>query len=197
MLKIMKNVFLFSGITLFCFKFVFAADEITITTYYPSPYGVYNTLRLYPNNNAAVGAPCVKAGEMFYSDVSNQVLVCRGPVANLTWLPISGTAGSIMYLRGKRVDDDPANCPGTDGWTGLSSYEEWGGPGVNTTRVCYNVTKSCDVIYLKDAKPAFGSAVNVPPCSSITPSGEWVEADARWEWAGTSTNYVRTCYRCK
>ncbi|MFA5093080.1 MAG: hypothetical protein WC543_03965 [Candidatus Omnitrophota bacterium] len=197
MYKVMKNILLSFLFSLVCSTFIFAADEITITTYYPSPYGVYNTLRLYPNNNATVGSACTNAGEMFYSDVSNQVLVCRGPLTNLTWLPMSGTAGSIMYLRGKRVDDDPANCPGTNGWTGLSSYEEWGGPGVNTTRVCYNVTKSCDVMYLKDDKPLIGSAVSVPSCGSIAPPGEWIEADARWEWAGTSTNYVRTCYRCK
>ena len=43
------------------------AEEIKITTYFPSPYGVYQTLRLFPGTaqNPNLGA-CPNPGEIFY-----------------------------------------------------------------------------------------------------------------------------------
>jgi hypothetical protein len=52
----------FLGITL-CFA-QGEEDSITITTYYPSPYGVYKTLRLYPGSKAA----SCNTGEITYDD---------------------------------------------------------------------------------------------------------------------------------
>lgn len=70
---------------------VFAQEEITITTYYPSPYGVYRTLRLYPNTETAfsVGNPCDKPGEMSYDADTNKVLLCDGSVNK--WVEFSGS----------------------------------------------------------------------------------------------------------
>lgn len=49
---------------------IFAEDEkVTITTYYPSPYGVYGTLRLYPKATPADG----QTGEMYYDQGKNRV----------------------------------------------------------------------------------------------------------------------------
>jgi len=64
------------------------SEQLTITTYYPSPYGVYKTLRLFPQELAS-GDPCTNAGEMAYSNSANpnQVLVCNGS----TWNPLGGT----------------------------------------------------------------------------------------------------------
>ncbi|MCX5669161.1 MAG: hypothetical protein NTX89_03465 [Candidatus Omnitrophica bacterium] len=42
--RLLKNIFLISLFLFFCLTFVFAED-ITITTYYPSPYGSYQELR--------------------------------------------------------------------------------------------------------------------------------------------------------
>ena len=42
--KSFKNIFLISLVLFFCSTYVFAAEEITITTYYPSPYGSYKQL---------------------------------------------------------------------------------------------------------------------------------------------------------
>ena len=39
-------------------------DSITITTYYPSPYGVYRTLRLFPSGRPG----SCQEGEVFYDD---------------------------------------------------------------------------------------------------------------------------------
>jgi len=72
---------------------VFAEDSITITTYYPSPYGVYKTLRLYPNDSNTPGNACSNRGEMYYDDSDNQVYVCNGVWASLS---LSVPIGSII-----------------------------------------------------------------------------------------------------
>jgi hypothetical protein len=45
-------------------------ENLTITTYYPSPYGVYKSLRLMPGNKPVAG---VAAGVMFYNSSDNQI----------------------------------------------------------------------------------------------------------------------------
>ncbi len=72
----------FSLIVLFCFNsLVFAAtqEELTISTYYPAPSGVYQKLRLYPT---AVAPACDDnaKGLLYYDQATNQVLVCKGTV---------------------------------------------------------------------------------------------------------------------
>lgn len=54
------------------------AESLTITTYYPSPYGVYKTLRLFPNQDVAIGQACTNAGEMTYDPGTNSPLYCDG-----------------------------------------------------------------------------------------------------------------------
>ena len=41
-------------------------ETVTITTYYPSPYGVYNVIRLHPDSKAE-GSEC-KTGELYYEN---------------------------------------------------------------------------------------------------------------------------------
>ncbi|MDD5109087.1 MAG: hypothetical protein PHC29_06225 [Candidatus Omnitrophica bacterium] len=43
--RLLKSIFLIFFLLFFCSISVFAAEEITITTYYPSPYGSYNQLQ--------------------------------------------------------------------------------------------------------------------------------------------------------
>lgn len=72
-----KVIFLcFVGIIIFSTVTAYSAEEsITLTTYYPSPYGVYSEMRLYPKNNPTM--PC-QEGLMFYSDGSNPTYLQRG-----------------------------------------------------------------------------------------------------------------------
>ncbi|MCX5694434.1 MAG: hypothetical protein NT014_04830 [Candidatus Omnitrophica bacterium] len=46
MSRLLKNIFLIFTVFLFCLTLVYAED-ITITTYYPSPYGSYKNLNIY------------------------------------------------------------------------------------------------------------------------------------------------------
>jgi hypothetical protein len=65
-----------------------AEEKITISTYYPSPYGVYKTLRLFPNDDNTPDGPCTNAGELYFDESEQQVYVCSDgawKVMGLTW----------------------------------------------------------------------------------------------------------------
>lgn len=68
-------------LSLSCLSFAATNEEsLTITTYYPSPYGVYKTLRLFPNQIPAA-INCSNIGELSYyqnpNDLSkNGLYVC-------------------------------------------------------------------------------------------------------------------------
>lgn len=53
------------------------AEEITLTTYYPSPYGVYSEMRLYPKlESQATVCDQSQEGLMFYDKDSHTLKVC-------------------------------------------------------------------------------------------------------------------------
>ncbi|MBM3248566.1 MAG: hypothetical protein FJZ10_04000 [Candidatus Omnitrophica bacterium] len=49
-------------------SFCFAQETVTITTYYPAPYGVYQQMRLFPVNGNAFTCDATHRGEMYYHD---------------------------------------------------------------------------------------------------------------------------------
>lgn len=57
-----------------------AAEEITITTYYPSPYGVYKNLRLYPNDDSTPGGVCTNNGEMYFDGSEQTLYLCSSGI---------------------------------------------------------------------------------------------------------------------
>ena len=69
-------------------------DQITNHTYYPSPSGVYNTLRLYPTDGIEPTSNCANQGEMYYDLSDSQAYVCDGT----NWQPLGGWgSGGISY----------------------------------------------------------------------------------------------------
>ncbi|MFH1245914.1 MAG: hypothetical protein V1662_05440, partial [Candidatus Omnitrophota bacterium] len=64
-----KIMFMVFGIILFS-SFCFAQETVTLTAYYPSPYGVYQQLRLNPNGSppACNGATANDDGLLHYDD---------------------------------------------------------------------------------------------------------------------------------
>ncbi len=87
--RILGLVFIFSICSV---AFLSAADEtLTITTYYPSPYGVYKTLRLYPNDTIdPTAASCPNRGEMYFDDSDGKLYVCSGASGSATWQSAGG-----------------------------------------------------------------------------------------------------------
>lgn len=189
--RLLKCIWLIPVILAFFSSIVIAAEEITITTYYPSPYGVYKTLRLYPNDDAAAGGACTNPGEMSYDASANQVLVCNG--STNTWQGLGGasTPGeSIMYLRSINTVA-PATCP--SGWLEADYQQEYmiDRDDRNYVRSCYRTDMICQVMYLR--RYSVGGA----PLSC--PAG-WSEADYKSEYASDDSsrvNNVRTCYICR
>ena len=55
-------------------------EKMSVATYYPSPYGVYKTLRLYPRTEIAPGTTCPNAGEMIFNENDKKVYFCDGNI---------------------------------------------------------------------------------------------------------------------
>jgi hypothetical protein len=86
------------------------AEEITLTTYYPSPYGVYSEMRLYPKAPPPVATSCddKQEGLMYYDNVAHALMVCRCKdstclfASNYAWTSAAGywtlsTSGTDLY----------------------------------------------------------------------------------------------------
>lgn len=66
------------------------SEQIKISSYYPSPYGVYQTVRLYPSTTPVENNPCSNAGEMAFDASSghNYPIYCNGS----QWLKLKDTS---------------------------------------------------------------------------------------------------------
>jgi hypothetical protein len=94
--KIMSLVIIFLSTT-----FAYAQEEsITITTYYPSPYGVYNELRLYPHSPATTPCDSSATGTMYYNSTTNQILVCNGTSWSAVGSVLTGNSASMNLPAG-------------------------------------------------------------------------------------------------
>lgn len=76
---------------------VLAVEEsIVLTTYYPSPYGVYNEMRLYPHHPYATPCDKTQEGLMYYDDSPTEhalkICMCKNPPLcdTFDWMPASG-----------------------------------------------------------------------------------------------------------
>ena len=98
-----KVIFGFLALGLFSLNCFSQSESITLTTYYPSPYGVYRILRLFPRS--APGA--CNAGELYYDDglgVNTEgIYVCDS--AN-SWQSSAG--GGLWTLVGTDLYPTPA-----------------------------------------------------------------------------------------
>jgi hypothetical protein len=88
--------FLFGSFSL-CF-----AEDITITTYYPAPYGVYQELRLFPHSAPITVCNDDHKGVMYYDFDDDELKVCRGDAAG--WL---ANDYWVLELEGGDWDSSP------------------------------------------------------------------------------------------
>jgi len=113
MFRLFKSIFLISFLLFFCATLVFAED-ITITTYYPSPYGSYNALQVDRlgvgdnNNNGVPDAGDVPAttgyvwikglvGIGTISPIPVEKLEVNGNVKALAFIATLAGAGAYKY----------------------------------------------------------------------------------------------------
>ena len=71
-------------------------EKLTITTYYPSPTGVYQTLRIAPGGNPAdcndpITAPL---GKMYYDSTANSLYICSAQGATAGYQLVPGGNGA-------------------------------------------------------------------------------------------------------
>ncbi|MDP2940409.1 MAG: hypothetical protein Q8O13_10120 [Candidatus Omnitrophota bacterium] len=92
-----KTFFYFLLSFIFIFIATCFAEDITITTYYPAPYGVYKQLRLSPTDDFVPGGACLNnKGTMYYDDSESKVYVCDGNI----WQVLGGywsLSGTNLY----------------------------------------------------------------------------------------------------
>ena len=102
----MKKIILVFIFNLFLSIAAFAqsnyTESLTITTYYPAPYGVYRNLKLNPSNEPTNG---VDRGVMYYNDTEN-VIKFRN---DTTWVNVTGGGGGYWVLSGNSLTTTGSN----------------------------------------------------------------------------------------
>lgn len=82
-------------------------ENVNITTYYPSPQGVYKVLRLYPTKATPdLNVP----GTIYYNNTTDQVLLYSNSSGTPAWGPF-GRSSSVLVQANKTVWPD--TCDGT------------------------------------------------------------------------------------
>lgn len=89
----MRKYYILGLIALVCIIIGFAwAEQTTLTTYYPAPYGVYRQIRLYPTDDFTPGGACTgNKGALYFDDTESEIQVCDGA----TWQRLGGGGGGI------------------------------------------------------------------------------------------------------
>ena len=97
-----RILFLLLLLLLTCGMVAIAQEQITLTTYYPAPFGEYETIRLMPSAiGGNEGTPCTNPGLLFYNDAIDQVLYCNGNTNQ--WYALVGSPSAGGGLHWNRV----------------------------------------------------------------------------------------------
>jgi len=167
----MKSVILcifILSVTTSCFA-QYGNETITITTYYPSPHGVYGVLTLYPRTTEPDDP---RQGDMYFNQTEEKLYIYKNDTAG--WVPVGGEASAGDALvnsahsqsdctnAGGNVTDtdvglkqcqfNAAVCP--SGWTRYKAYSTLGSA---TCTAC--------------AQPCCGSSCTVGPRAWMDLSG--------------------------
>lgn len=94
-----KNIFLTLSLVLlvstFLFSYVsFSQEQITLTTYYPSPHGSFQEILLNPTTGAILNASCSaeQNGTIRFDGVNQTIVVCATTpgAGNFIWMAAPG-----------------------------------------------------------------------------------------------------------
>lgn len=87
--QVFFGLLLLCGIAFFAVSEVFSQETLTITTYYPAPFGVYTNLRLFPSAQPLCGS--IDEGTMYFDNNQHRIMVCTGDGAgHFSWQPAGG-----------------------------------------------------------------------------------------------------------
>ncbi|MCX5708110.1 MAG: hypothetical protein NTY14_03915 [Candidatus Omnitrophica bacterium] len=76
-----------------CFAQSNYTESLTITTYYPAPYGVYRNMRLFPSSEPTGSA--LQPGVMYFNGSDNTTYVYRN--VSLGWQALGAGAGDSLW----------------------------------------------------------------------------------------------------
>ncbi|MCX5708562.1 MAG: H-type lectin domain-containing protein [Candidatus Omnitrophica bacterium] len=166
----MRIIILFCIFTLsiscICFAQSDQSESLTITTYYPSPYGVYKTIRLYPSEQPSDSL--AQPGVMYFNNTTNTTYIHNDSV----WEIFGAGGGGIRAVKVDSGDKVyPENCSGV--------YRE--PPGFTARSVPGDTTpyQICSVVWYKNV--TFKKAFSKPPevfvqtqLASGRPGHEWI-----------------------
>jgi hypothetical protein len=91
-----------------CFAQSDQSESLTISTYYPSPYGVYKTLRLAPSEQP--DGSVVQPGVMYFNRSDNETYIYNGSIWELLGSGGGGGNSAVKIDSGANVY--PENCSG-------------------------------------------------------------------------------------
>lgn len=98
--------FLFSSITYLFLIFPSYAsaqtNNVTLTTYYPAPFGAYDRLRLVPRTTLGTTCTAAEEGSLYIPNTSGIINQCK----SLSWVPI---AGGVWGMTTQAAGFDPYN----------------------------------------------------------------------------------------
>jgi len=94
------KILFFWAVVFFISSSVFATEQITLTTYYPSPFGAYDRVRLLPRPELTT-IPC-DLGLMYFRNSDNRLQVCEQGSTGPEWGPVGlwKQTGSDIYPKG-------------------------------------------------------------------------------------------------
>jgi hypothetical protein len=123
MSRLPRKIFLISFALFICPSFLFAEDSITITTYYPSPYGVYRELR---SQRMAIGDNYIQGGTYDWevSDGDGKEIDYRAD------LVVEGNVGIGTVNPQPKIKVDVRSDRLTDGSFAIAGYGYNGNGGV-------------------------------------------------------------------
>jgi len=97
MTKLSVGTLLTISFILGLYPLVFSQETLTITTYYPSPYGSYNELQLYPHSDPVTPCNANTRGTMFYDADDGLIKICEGSSGNWVAMGFWAASGIDIY----------------------------------------------------------------------------------------------------
>lgn len=102
MKHLIRNMLFFLFLSSPC---LLSAETISLTTYYPAPFGSYSVLRLNPNSDASMGVcDASKNGQIYLSSDSNEIKFCNGTSWGSTSSWIVNSALKYVYQNNTVTD---------------------------------------------------------------------------------------------
>lgn len=165
-----SSLIVFLSLFIFSAAFAFAEEEkISITTYYPSPYGVYKELRTFPHDSPSA---CTGAEEgTIYYDASDQTLMActySAATASIDWVGIAGKFGSFWSANGNDIFN---TNPGRITARGAFVAKDGGPSAFNANNAGYAFNTETDGGMFSPADGTVIFATNGAERMRLTPSG--------------------------